>query len=294
MTATRPRGAARVDPRLQARRASVAKRAGARRLRIIGSLSILATLAIVAIAIINSSWFDVETVQVLGAERADSRHIVTASGIVVGDALVEVDVDDATAAVAAVPWVAEATIDRDLDGTVTISVVERVGIVAMPAGSRFAMIDRTGQQLELVEARPAEFLPVAGVEASGVPGQSIDQPGLAVVSLVEALTPTVRDASSGILLDDERLQLELVAGGRADLGDERDLDEKLVALETILARVDLACVAVIDVRVPTAPTVRRALPSEAGQLAPGTTSGTKPSTGSEAADEEPFAGPGGC
>ena len=287
MTATKSRGSGRVDPRLAARRASVAKKASAKRLRFIAILSAVAALAIIAIALSNSSWLDVDVIEVDGVDRADPRQIVNASGIELGSPLIEVDLQRSTEAVRQVPWVADAAIDRNLDGTITIAVTERVGIIAVPAGSRFAMIDRTGRQLELVEAQPDAFLPVVGVEASGVPGQPLDDSGMAVVSLVEALTPTVRDASSGIVVTEQRLQLELAIGGTADLGDERGLSEKLAALETILARVDLACVAVIDVRVPDAPTVRRAAPAEF-ESETGAVGGQQPS------DEEPFAGPGGC
>ena len=298
MTATKSRGAGRVDPRLAARRASVAKKASAKRLRSVAIVSGIAALAIIAIALSNSSWLDVDAIEVVGVERADPRQIVNASGIEPGSPLIEVDLSRSTAAVRDVPWVADATIDRSFDGTITIAVTERVGVVAIPVGSRFAMVDRTGRQLELVEAQPDAFLPVVGVEASGVPGQQLDDAGLAVVSLVEALTPTVREASSGIVVAEDRLQLELAIGGRADLGDERGLGDKLGALETILARVDLACVAVIDVRVPDAPTVRRAAPAETGGDQAAVRTETESETGSVAgqqpSDEEPFDGPGGC
>lgn len=290
MTATRSRSSPRVDPRLAARRASVARKAGARRLRFIGTLSVLATLAIVAIAVSNSSWFDIDAIEVLGAERSDPRHIVNASGIELGEPLIEVDLGASTDAVEGVPWVAAAEIDRSIDGTMTITVTERIGVVAVPAGERFALIDRSGRQLEMTEAQPDSFLPVSGVDASGVPGQPVDDAALAVVALVDALRPTVRDAATGIAYEDDRLLLDLAVGGRADLGDGRDLDEKLLALETVLARVDLRCLAVIDVQVPEAPTVRRiesAATTETG-------SGVDPAAGQQAAEEEPFDGPGGC
>lgn len=298
MTATKARGSGRVDPRLAARRASVAKKASAKRLRLVAIVSAVAAVAIIAIALSNSSWLDVDAIEVDGVDRADPRQIVNASGIELGSPLVEVDLARSTEAVRQVPWVADATIDRNLDGTITIAITERVGVVAIPAGDRFALVDRTGRQLELVEAQPDSFLPVVGVEASGVPGQLLDDSGQSVVSLVEALTPTVRDASSGIILTEDRLQLELTIGGRADLGDERGLGEKLGALETILARVDLACVAVIDVRVPDAPTVRRAAAGEIDRDQTEVETESESETGSDAgqqpSDEEPFAGPGGC
>ncbi|MGF1597394.1 MAG: cell division protein FtsQ/DivIB [Acidimicrobiales bacterium] len=274
MTATRTRSTRRVDPRLQARRQTVARRDGLRRLRFVAALTATATLAIVAVAVAHSSWLDIERVDVIGAERASPQQIVTASGILIGEPLVDVDSDEVATAVARVPWVAEASVDRVWTGSVRISIVERVGVVALPAGSRYAVVDRTGQQLEVVSDQPEGFVPVVGVEASGVPGQQIDDDILHLVHLVEAMTPGVAAVTDRLTIEDGRLIVELSVGGRADLGDDRDLAAKLAALETVLARVDLACLDTIDVRVPEAPTVRR------------TVSGTE--------DEEPLGDATGC
>ena len=223
----------------------------------VAGLTLVASLAIGAIAVAKSTWLDVESVTVTGADRADPQHIVTASGITIGEPLVEIDIDGATDAVRRVPWVASATVDRNWDGSVTIEVTERVGIVALPTGSRLAVIDRTGQQLELVSELPSGFLAVTGVEASGVPGQPVTDEAMSVVSLVSGLTPAVSAATEQIVVEEGQLMLDLTVGGRANIGDVRDLEAKLLALETILTRVDLKCLSVVDVRVPEAPTVRR-------------------------------------
>ena len=274
MTATRSRSGRRVDPRLQARRRTVARQDGLRRLWLVAGLTAVASLAIGAIALANSSWFDVDVVEVEGVLRVDPQQVITASSIEVGASLVDLDLVGAVTLVEAVPWVAEAAIDRSWRGVVTIHIVERVGLVALPSGPHFAVVDRTGFQLEVVAERPAGYLPVVGVEASGVPGQPVSGTGRGVVALVAQLTPAVAQVTTAIVVDDDRLMIVLTTGGRANFGDERDLDQKLIALETMLARVDLVCLDMIDVRVPSAPTVRRA--------------GDGPAT------EEPLAAAGGC
>ncbi len=274
MTATRSRPSRSVDPRLQARRRTVARRQGLRRLWMVAGLTAVASLAIGAIAATNSSWLDVESVEVVGAVRADPQHVATASEVMVGDPLIDVDLDRAVEGALGVPWVAEANADRDWRGVVTIRIVERIGVAALPTGHRFAIVDRSGYQLEVVSERPENFLPIAGVEASGVPGQPLSPEGESIIALVEALTPAVAAATSQILVDEGQLMVELTTGGRATFGDERELDAKLVALETMLSRVDLQCLDTIDIRVPEAPTVSRI------------------SLG--ARNEEPFAGTGGC
>jgi cell division protein FtsQ len=267
-----------IDPRLQARRSSVARAEGLRRLWIVGGLTLVASVAIIAIAIINSPWLDVEQVSVVGAERSDPQQIVRASAIMVGDALVEIDSGAAAAAVMDVPWVAEATVSRSWSGQVTIEVKERVGVVALPTGSRYALVDASGQQVEVVAQRPDGFIPVTGVEESGVPGQPVSEDGQLVVSLIGELTAPVAGRTRSILVDEGRLAIELTTGERVDLGDDRALGDKLIALETVLARVDLTCIAIIDVRVPSNPLARA----------------TSRDAGADAADEEPYPGGGGC
>ncbi len=278
MTAVKSRSNRGVDPRIEARRASVARKDGLRRLWMVAGLTLVASLAIGAIAVAKSSWLDIESVTVEGADRANPQHIVTASGIRVGEPLVEIDIDGSAEAIRRVPWVATASVDRNWGGSVAIQVTERVGIVALPTGSRLAVIDQTGQQLELLPELPDGFIPVTGVEASGVPGQPVTDEAMSVVSLVSGLTPAVAEATERIVVEEGQLMLELNVGGRANFGDVRDLDAKLLALETILARVDLKCLAVIDVRVPEAPTVRR----------------TPAETARAAADQEPLAEAVGC
>lgn len=274
MTATRTRPARRLDPRLQARRRSVARSQGRRRLWLVAGLTVVATLAIAAIGLNNSRWLDVDELEVVGAHRADPRHVITASGLRVGQPLAEIDLGGTTAAVEAVPWVATATVNRSWRGEVSIEVTERVEAAVVPTGGRFALVDAGGMQLEVVAERPDGFITIDGVEASGVPGDEIEAPARSAVAVAAGLSPAVAAQTERIVVEDDQVLLALGIGGRAKLGDHRQLDSKMVALETLLAHVDLSCIDIIDVRVPAAPTVRRIAP--AGPA------------------EEPFAETGGC
>jgi cell division septal protein FtsQ len=242
---------------LLARRSSVARSEGLRRLWLIGGLTLVVSVAVAAIAILNSSWFDVEQVRVLGAERSDPEQIVTASAVMIGEPLVEVDARAVESAVREVPWVAEASVSRSWGGDVTIEIVERIGVVALPTGSRYALVDDTGQQVEVIDQLPEHYLPVTGVQESGVPGQPVSTDGLLVVNLMEELSDDVAAVATGITIAGGELMIDLAVGGRANLGDDRALADKMVAIETVLARVDLTCLDVIDVRVPAAPTLKR-------------------------------------
>ncbi len=275
-------GAGGLDPRLQARRHQVARQEGRRRLRLVAAATLAATLAIVVIAAANSSLLDVEQVTVAGAFRADPQQVAMATDLQTGQPLVKVQPAAVAAAVERVPWVDTARVHRGWQGTVTVTITERRAVVAMPTGPRFALVDPTGRQLEIVDTPPEGLLVLGGLEASGVPGQLVPADALPAVASLERLSPEIAALTTGLSVEGGQVFLQLGSTGQAEIGDDRDLDAKMVALETVLARVDLACVSVIDVRVPSAPTVRRAEPGGGQLAAPG------------AKSEEPLANAGGC
>ena len=246
-----------VDPRLQARRRLVAKETGRRRLWIAGSLAMVATIAVSVIGIAKSALFDVETVTVVGADESDPGQIIRSSAIKLGQPLVDVDTAAAAASVEAVPWVLSAQVRRGWRGTVVIEVSERVPVLAIPTGARFVLVDAAGRQLEIVDTQPTEMLPISGVEASGVPGDPIPEAAHGVLPVLAALPAPLQPEVVGFSIERDEVYAQLAVGGQARLGDDRELDEKLAALDTVLLRVDLRCIDVIDVRVPRSPTVSR-------------------------------------
>lgn len=273
--------------RFEARRLEVERRRGLRRLRLVLGLAAVTSVAVAVVAFVNSSWFDVDELTVAGNERATSEAIADASGIRIGQGLLEVDLDAATRSVELVPWVGTATVSRSWTGTIEISVVERPPSAVIPAGAGFALVDDHGRQLEIVARRPDGYLPITGIEGSGVAGEPAPDAILPVVALAEALPDDVIGRVAAIAVIDGDIHLELLDGGRANLGDGVDLGPKLQAFETVLARVDLSCLDTIDVRVPAAPVVTRTadLPPLGQGLAGAT--GT-------AAGEEPDSGPVDC
>lgn len=247
-----------VDPRLRARRVEVMRSEGRRRLRTLVGLVAVTALGLGLLALIDSSWLDVDEVRVEGAERSSVPDLVEASGITLGEPLLEVDVERALDGVGASPWVLSAGLDRRLDGTVVITVVERLPALALPAADgSTVLIDETGRQLGTATTVDAGWLPVAGLVASGELGRPAPSGARSALELQDLLPPALRSEVVGLDVEDDEFYLELVAGGRARLGRPDALGEKLVALTTMLERVDLRCLREIDVRVPSAPALSR-------------------------------------
>jgi cell division septal protein FtsQ len=103
---------------------------------------------------------------------------------------------------------------------------------------------------------------IQGVPAAGQPGSSVAGPGIhdalvLAASLPSALGPDQSAQVSAIVGGDGNLRLTTLPGWTVSFGSADQLAAKLLALRTLLERVNLKDIATIDVRVPDAPILTR-------------------------------------
>ena len=73
-----------------------------------------------------------------------------------------------------------------------------------------------------------------------------------------AILRAVRERLPGVVASaSSDLDAALASGGEIRFGSTADLDDKIVAVETVLADVDTACLELLDVRVPGSPALTR-------------------------------------
>jgi cell division protein FtsQ len=249
------------DPRILARRVEVLRSEGRRRLRrLLWGLGALALVGAAA-ASTQTALLDVDHVRVDGAARVPIAEVLDAAagaGAATGAALVDVDEGDVARAVESLPGVADATVRRDWPGTVELTVVERVPVAAVTGAGGAAVVAADGVVVDTVAAAPAG-LPVLATAAERLErGAVVDAPDLLAVAA--ALPPELAGRVAAVAPGGAgagEVELRLVDGGVARLGPPADLGPKLVAVATVLDQVDLACLATLDVRVPSAPAVTR-------------------------------------
>ncbi len=247
-----------MDPRLRARRAAVARAEGRRRLRIVVGLTALTAAVAFGFWAVDSPLFDVDEIEVTGIEHLAERDVLAAAAIEPGTPLLDVDLAGAAERVARLPWVASVAVEREVGGTVTVVVVERIPDAVLPAaGGGHVLVDTRGRQLERLDARPETDMPVAGIALDGVLGTPVDADAQRVLRVLDGMTEPVAAAVSQIIVDEGGLFLALNEGGRVRLGDQTGLEQKMVSLETMLVRVDLRCLHEIDLRVAGAPSLTR-------------------------------------
>lgn len=246
-----------VAPKMAARRAAVAQARTRRRGRRIGAL--VAGLALVGGSVWVSQSFlaDVDRIEVVGARHHHADTIREASGVAIGDALVALDVPGAIAGVEGLPWIEEAVVERRWPTHVVIEVTERRAVAALAASDgAWVLVDDDGVALERRRS-PGPLPQVQGVQASVALGAPVPEGARAPIDLAAAAPRELRGDLGPLEVRDGEVWVELRGGGQARFGDGEDASDKVAALQTLIERVDLRCLEVADLRVPSAPTLTR-------------------------------------
>lgn len=239
------------DPRIVERRHGVEMDRRRRRRRVLAAALVVASAGVGAWMLAHSALLDVDTIDVQGMSYLVADDVVAASGVAVGDALVRVNGGSVVAAVTANPWVAEASVRRSwLDGRVVVQVVERVPVAAVvtSTGDGFALVDSSGQVLAVVSDSPG--LPVVTGVIPGQPGERLDPVDRGVIVAASGLPPGLASRVEAVTPGENgRIELLLNDGAVVVFGGVGDLETKIRTVQTVLATVDMQCVAVIDVGV---------------------------------------------
>ena len=251
-----------IDPRIRDRRIAVTRAEGRKRLRILIGMVVSACVVGGAIAAAHSALLDVDHVDGAGAQHTDRAQIVQAAGLDRHRYLVDVHSGTISARLRALPWVASAKVARHWPGTVKITITERAPLAKVAAaGGAVALVDGTGRVLTVVPADQggSGILSLDGLPPAPEAGASLDGDGQAALAVATALPPQVRPriASIHAAPGDIVLRLTGAAGTTVQMGSDDQLDAKVVALTTMLAKLDLKGAKAIDLRVPSAPVLTR-------------------------------------
>lgn len=247
----------RMDPRIRRRRVEVLRSEGRRRLRnLLAALGVV-VLAAGAVGAMRSPLFDVDYVDVQGAEHTPRKALLRATRLDGHPQLIDVRTTEVARRARGLPWVAEAEAEKVWPHTVRIRVVERVAVAAAPAhGGGWAVLDSGGRVLAVQPAQPAGMT-VRGLPPVPRPGGTVADPG-GLLQVATAVPVHLQDRLVEVLATAEgEVELRLLPSAIVRLGPPVDLPAKLRALETMMAKVDLRRLAVLDVRVPTAPVLIR-------------------------------------
>ena len=250
-----------IDPRIEARRRDVRTARAVRHRRIALVVAIVVTLVGVAYGITRSALLDINTIDVHAGAHETPPDIRNASGLRPGDRLVDLDLDRAAAAIRAMPWVRDVTIDRSWRGTIDIAVTERTPAAAVHAGAAGWLVVDTDRRVLAVSTVAPDGLPVIEGVASVAVGQTLDPSAQDAITVARALSPGLR--TRVIAVDatvPTQLLLTVRPAGVIRFGSADQVEQKIVSLQAVYAQADLTNLCAVDIRVPDAPVLTRGAP----------------------------------
>jgi cell division protein FtsQ len=250
-----------IDPRIDARRREVREARHGRLRRTLLVVAILATVMASGYGATRSALLDIDAINVNGAQHTAADTVRQASGLRVGDHLVEIDLDRAGEQIRALPWVADVTVDRSWKGTIDVTITERSPAAAVHAGGDgWLVVDSDRRVLFSSATAPPDLPIIEGV--GGVPvGQSLDASAQPAITVARALSPGLRTRVIAVHADDPAaLVMDIRPAGKVRFGGATDVQQKITSLQAVFAQADLAGLCVVDVRVPDSPVLTRGAP----------------------------------
>jgi cell division protein FtsQ len=197
----------------------------------IGLLVIAVAVGLV-VAIFESSWLAVASIQVEGAERADVAAIIADEGVEVGVPIVSVRAGRLEERLRADPWIAEAQVRVVWPRSLEVSVVEYRPVARVKSGNTWLVSSTQGAVLARGQ-RLAE--PFIDIEAGDLrPGDAIGDP--AVLAALEFVSALPVELKAGLVISGVgSSELEArVAGHEVLLGSAEDMAQKAVTLAVLL------------------------------------------------------------
>lgn len=247
-----------IEPRLRQRRIGVRRAEGRRRLKRWGIVVGVLVVVIGVLAVLGSSLFSVDDVDVTGVQRSDPEAIAAVVDDLIGEPVLLVDTDAAEDRLEQIPYVDTARVRTDFPSRVTIEIRERQP-VATTAGAdgRFRILDREGRVIDVIGGQPIAFVLVSGPTTLDLEaGQYADTGYAAAAAMVTKLTPDVRSRliSMSVVPDGTDLRFLLANEPGPDIEvrlgaaiTDNDQIERLVRLQRVLDDVVGSDTTVIDV-----------------------------------------------
>ncbi len=247
-----------IEPRLRQRRIGVRRAEGRRRLRRWGSVAAVLVVVIAILALLGSSWFSVDDVDVTGVQRADVDAVEDVVNDLLGEPVLLVDTDAAEDRLEQIPYVETARVRTDFPSGATIEIREREPVATtVGADGRFRILDREGRVVDVIDGQPIAFVLVTGPTTFDLEaGQYGDTGYAAAAAMVTKLTPDIRSRilSISVVPDGTDMRFLLSNEPGADIEvrlgaaiTDNDQIERLVRLQRVLDDVVGSDTTVIDV-----------------------------------------------
>jgi cell division protein FtsQ len=227
------------------------------RARKIVAIAFIATILLGAgaVTLTRSPFFDARSIEVRGSSHVDRADVLRIAAITPETNVFTFDTGAAELRLERDPWIARATVTKDLPSGLLVDIRERVAVAVVESGGLLRLVADDGVLLDAALPRVPAGLPAIVSTEEGLEPEPGAVRGAA--RAIAEMAPTLRHRIDGVsILADGQLRLDLSSGADVAYGEAVDLPEKAMALRALLdyAAGRGASVISADVRVPSAPT----------------------------------------
>jgi cell division protein FtsQ len=246
-----------MDPRIRDGRVEVQREAGRKRLRVL----MLAMGTFVALGaaylVVQSPILDVDNVRVNGTKNTAPDDVIAAAHIDHGKPLLRVDTGAVARRLEALPWVQHARVERDLPGTLRITITEYqpVAFVQIPTGE-VGLVAPDGRVIARAAAAPAGAVEILGLRRVPAVGSLVSPPRAA--ALTRALPAELAAQVVAVDVGGRGISLRLARGGEVRIGTLDNVRAKAASALAVLAHVGEQPFSYLDVSTPESPVVGHA------------------------------------
>lgn len=231
-----------MDERIRRRRATVRLAARRRMRRQIASAVALAVIAVAAVALARSPLFAIDSVRIDGVDGKLAQEVRSVAAVPEGRNLLEANLAAAERRVAALPWVATASVEQEPPSTVVIEVTQREAAATLRTARAAWLLDADGR---LIAGGSREETPQVVVPDLSLPpvGQPVEDEGVvAALDTIAQLDPSLAGRAVRYTTDGDQVTAVLdvadVLSGQDELkvvlGSPQRLEDKAVVTASML------------------------------------------------------------
>lgn len=188
--------------------------------------------------------FAVESVTLSGRRRAPKAEILSAVGLSRGDPIFAVSTEGIRARLLANRWIAEATVQKFLPGTIAIAIVEREPFAIWQMGGKLNLIDATGHVITDENVQSYAGLPL-------VVDKGANEAAPTLIAALQHHPKIAAQMAAAVRYGERRWDLHMKSGVVVKLPED-DEEASLLRLEGLILEQDVLrrAVTTIDLRLP--------------------------------------------
>lgn len=177
----------------------------------------------------------VEVIEIAGCQDVQPDSIRKLTGVLKGDPLLKVDLNQVRRNVVSHPWIKDCTVIRELPDTLRIAIEERIPS-AVVLGQKFALVDPEGVVMSLHSSYPQGYPVITGISEPLVPGRVITEllPAIEILGSIARTGFIGLERISEVSMDSDLIRVSLMGTGTVLMFARGDTDAQVGKLVRLM------------------------------------------------------------